>query len=100
MFKKPLERVLIECEEVFNFIDYILVYGKDKQEHDRRLQKRIETLKANYIVMRENKCIYATTKVQFLGHELSDEGVRPLDKYLSAIKDFTTRIIFRNYKAF
>nr|XP_049699503.1 uncharacterized protein LOC110376634 [Helicoverpa armigera] len=90
MFQKTLERVLIECEGVVNFIDDILVYGKDKQEHDRRLQKVIETLKANDIMLREDKCIYATTKVQFLGHELSDEGVRPLDKYLSAIKDFRT----------
>lgn len=33
---KTLERVIIECEGVVNFIDDILVYGKDKQEHDKK----------------------------------------------------------------
>lgn len=36
MFQKTLERVIIECEGVVNFIDDILVYGKDKQEHDKK----------------------------------------------------------------
>lgn len=100
MFQKTLESVLIECEGVVNFIDDILVYGKDKQEHDKRLQKVIETLRTNDIMLREDKCIYGTTKVQFLGHELSDQGIRPLDKYVSAIKDFRTPINISELQSF
>ncbi|XP_038221597.1 uncharacterized protein K02A2.6-like [Zerene cesonia] len=100
MFQKTLERVLIECEGVVNFIDDILVYGKDKQEHDKRLKKVLETLKSNDVMLRQDKCIYGTTKVQFLGHELSDQGIRPLDKYLLAIKDFRTPINISELQSF
>nr|XP_026484830.1 uncharacterized protein K02A2.6-like [Vanessa tameamea] len=100
MFQKTLERVLIECEGVANFIDDILVYGRDKKEHDIRLQKVLETIRANNIMLKEEKCIYRTAKVQFLGHELSDQGIRPLDKYLSDIKNFRTPINISELQSF
>ncbi|CAH2089953.1 unnamed protein product [Euphydryas editha] len=100
MFQKTLERVLIECEGVVNFIDDILVYGRDKKEHDKRLQKVLETIRTNNIMLKEDKCIYGTTKVQFLGHELSDQGIRPLDKYLSDIKNFRTPINISELQSF
>lgn len=88
IFQKSLERVLIECSGVINFIDDILVYGKDQKEHDSRLRKVLDTLKTNGIVLREEKCIFSASKVHFLGHELSKEGVKPLEKYLTSIKEF------------
>lgn len=88
IFQKTLERMLLGCDGTINFIDDILVYGQDKEEHDRRLKKVLETLKENNVVLREDKCIYREKEVQFLGHKLSYEGVKPLDKYMSTIQEF------------
>lgn len=76
------------CDGVINFIDHILVYGKDEKEHDERLQKVLDVLDRNNVLLRKEKCQYRMNKVQFLGHDLSEDGAKPLEKYLSAIKDF------------
>ncbi|XP_047991724.1 uncharacterized protein K02A2.6-like isoform X2 [Leguminivora glycinivorella] len=88
IFQKTIEKLLLGCEGVINFMDDILVYGRDKEEHDTRLQQVTNVLKENNVVLKEEKCIIGVTKVHFLGHELSAEGVRPLQKYLSAIQQF------------
>ncbi|CAK1597386.1 unnamed protein product [Parnassius mnemosyne] len=88
IFQKTLERILLGCEGVINFIDDILIFGKDLLEHDLRLKKVLAVLEENNMMLREDKCIYRMKKVHFLGHELSELGVKPLDKYILAIKGF------------
>ncbi|CAH1994375.1 unnamed protein product [Acanthoscelides obtectus] len=88
IFQKTLERMLLGCEGVVNYIDDILIYGKDSLEHDLRLKKVISVLNENNVVIRNDKCCFRMEKVSFLGHELSGEGVRPLKKYISTIKEF------------
>lgn len=88
IFQKTLERVLIECEGVINFIDDILIYGETRDQHDQRLKKVMDALDKNNVALRKEKCIFNTDKVHFLGHELTEQGVRPLDKYLDTIKEF------------
>lgn len=88
IFQKILERILLGCDGVINFIDDILIFGKDQKEHDDRLEKVLTVLKSHNVSLREEKCIYRAKLVHFLGHELSEKGIRPLDKYLSSIKNF------------
>lgn len=88
LFQKIVEKMLIQCEGVINFIDDILVYGRTEEEHDERLGKVLEVLKQNNVLLNENKCIYKVPKVSFLGHELTPEGARPLDKYIKSIENF------------
>lgn len=90
MFQKILEKMLLGCERTFNFIDDIIVHGATEQEHDERLSKVLRVLKENNVLLNENKCIYKTKKIEFLGHELSASGIRPLEKYLTAIKTSRT----------
>lgn len=92
IFQKVLERMLLGCDGVLNFIDDILVYGKDLEEHDRRLEKVMQVLKENNVVLRDDKCLYRVNKVNFLGHELSAEGVKPLQKYVSTIQNFRSPV--------
>jgi hypothetical protein len=34
------------------------------------------------------KCVFATRSMEYLGHELSSAGVRPLRRLISAVEDF------------
>ncbi|XP_049886595.1 uncharacterized protein K02A2.6-like [Pectinophora gossypiella] len=88
IFQKTLERMLLGCDGVVNFIDDILVYGKDLQEHDMRLRKVLATLEENNVVLRKDKCLFRENKVCFLGHELSGQGIRPLEKYVATVQEF------------
>lgn len=87
-FQKILENLLIQCEGVVNFIDDIVVFGRNESEHNKRLQHVLQVLEDNNIRLNKEKCLFNVDKIHFLGHELSAEGVKPLDKYIKAIESF------------
>ncbi|XP_060806004.1 uncharacterized protein K02A2.6-like [Amyelois transitella] len=100
IFQKTLERILLGCEGTINFIDDILIHGKNIEEHDRRLKKVIETLEENNVVLRKDKCLFRKTEIHFLGHEFSEKGVRPLQKYVSSIQGFRAPINIGELQSF
>lgn len=61
-----------------NFIDDIIVFGRDEAEHQTKLDHVLEVLKSYSVTLNMKKCIFGAKIVQFLGHELSAEGVKPL----------------------
>ncbi|XP_045452156.1 uncharacterized protein K02A2.6-like [Melitaea cinxia] len=88
LFQKILEKMLLKCDGAINFIDDILIYGRTEQEHDLRLQNVSQVLKENNVLLNNDKCLYKVKQVSFLGHELSSEGVRPLNKYMESVAHF------------
>lgn len=88
IFQKIIEKMLINCEGVVNFIDDILIFGDSEDEHDARLKRVLQILNENNAVLNRSKCIFKTQDVSFLGHKLNHEGVKPLDKYVESIKSF------------
>lgn len=90
IFQKILERILAPCDGTVNFIDDIVIYGENEIEHNKRLKNALKTLHENDVLLNESKCIYNISVIQFLGHELSPNGMKPLDKYISVIKKFRT----------
>lgn len=100
IFQKTLERMLLGCEGVLNFIDDILTFGKDLEEHNIRLKKVMAVLESNDVMLRREKFIFGVTKVNFLGHELSEEGVRPLEKFVCTIQEFRPPITVGELRSF
>ncbi|CAK1604000.1 unnamed protein product [Parnassius mnemosyne] len=86
MFQKVLEKLLLGCEGTANFIDDIIIHGSDELEHDRRLDKVLRVWKENNVLLNQAKCNYKTNRIEFLGHQLTGKGVKPLDKYMKAIQ--------------
>lgn len=88
LFQKIMEQILSGCEGCFNFIDDIIVYGADKEEHDKRLAAVLETLSKNEVTLNQEKCIYGVSKLKFLGHNLSADGITPDSDKLESIRKF------------
>ena len=61
---------------VLVFIDNILMYSKDAQEHEQHLRIVMETLKEKKLYAKLSKCDFWLKKVSFLGHIVSVEGIR------------------------
>ena len=58
------------------FIDDILVYSKDAQEHEHHLRIVLQTLRENQLFAKLTKCDFWLKDMSFLGHIISAEGIR------------------------
>ena len=61
---------------VMVFIDDILVYSKNAQEHEHHLRIVLQTLRENRLFAKLSKCDFWLKEVSFLGHIVSAEGIR------------------------
>ena len=57
------------------FIDNILIYSKDQEDHDTHLRVVLETLRKEHLYAKKSKCKFWLREVSFLGHIISKEGI-------------------------
>ena len=67
------------------FIDDILVYSKDREDHDTHLRVVMETLRKEQLYEKLSKCEFWLREVSFLGHIVSEEGIRVDPKKIEVI---------------
>ena len=67
------------------FIDDILVHSKDWEDHDTHLWVVLETLRKERLYEKLSKCEFWLGEVFFLGHIVSEEGIRVDTKKIEVI---------------
>ena len=70
------------------FIDDILVYSKDRESHDTHLRVALEILRKEQLYAKLSKCEFWLTKVSFLGHIVSEEGIRVDPKKIEVVVEW------------
>lgn len=61
---------------VLIFFDDILIYSRSLEEHLVHLEKVFCRLAENQLKIKESKCQFASQKIGYLGHVISQEGVQ------------------------
>ncbi|GJR77154.1 putative reverse transcriptase domain-containing protein [Tanacetum coccineum] len=73
---------------VIVFIDDILVYSKDEEEHEKHLKIILELLKKERLYAKFSKCDFWLDSVKFLGHVIDRSGVHVDPAKIEAIKSW------------
>ena len=69
VFRKHLDKFVIV------FIDDILIYSKNQEEHEEHLKLTLQILREHQLYAKFSKCEFWLSKVHFLGHVVSAEGI-------------------------
>ncbi|GJY36989.1 putative reverse transcriptase domain-containing protein [Tanacetum coccineum] len=75
---------------VIVFIDDILIYSKDKKEHEEHLKAILELLKKEQLYAKFSKCEFWISKVQFLDHVIDCQGIHVDPAKIESIKDWAS----------
>ena len=86
IFQRTMENLLKEVKNVVVFIDDILAFGKNQEEHDDTVRQVLQKLSDAGLVLKKDKCKWNVDSVVFLGHEVSKEGIKPLQTKIEAIQ--------------
>ena len=83
-----MNRVSIPFLDVFVilFIDYILVYSISEKDHANHLRQILQILRDRKLYAKFSKCEFWLKFVAFLGHIVSDEGIRCDKQMIEAAK--------------
>ena len=84
-FQKIIEKIIEGCPRTKNLLDDIIVSGRDQAEHDRNLDMVLRRLSEYNATINVEKCQFSLQRVQFVGHTISAEGVRPLQSNVDAL---------------
>ncbi len=82
-----MSNILSGLEGVLCLIDDVLVFGKDKHEHDERLAAALTRIKEAGVTLNVSKCEFKKSKLNFLGHVIDADGIRADPDKTSAIRN-------------
>ena len=74
-FQSIMEQLTSDLQGVAVYIDDLLVSGEDAQGHLRNLRALLQRLQDKGLRCNLQKCVFAQSSVEYLGHTLSSKGV-------------------------
>ncbi|BHF73335.1 hypothetical protein SprV_0401641600 [Sparganum proliferum] len=87
-FQRFIDRVLRGLPFVYAYIDDLLVASRNAEEHKEHLALVFDRLDQFGVVINPSKCVLGVPSLDFLGHHVDAQGLRPLSSKVEAIRDF------------
>jgi len=98
VMNKIFEPLLRKC--VLVFMDDILVYSPSLEEHIFHLQQVLQIIKDNKFFIKQSKCIFAHTQLEYLGHIISAQGVATEPSKISAVSSWPVPTNLKQLRGF
>lgn len=101
-FQRLMESILknLTYKIALCYIDDIVIYSKSFPQHILDLKEVFQRLRDANIKLKAKKCKFAARSVEYLGHVISHEGVRPNPEKINAVRDFPVPKNTKSLKSF
>jgi len=76
-FSRLMDMVMRGLPNVITYIDDVLIHSPDVGSHWQHLQAALLRLRQHNLKLNLRKCVFAATRVPYLGHILTDQGIIP-----------------------
>ena len=86
-FQRLINEVLAPFELAFGYLNDILIYSPDVATHLKHLEQIFERLCEVDLKLKMEKCSFLKKHIQYLGHIVSGEGIRPVPEKLHSIQN-------------
>ena len=89
-FCRFMHEVLRGVPNCFVYIDDtgIIIFSESEEDHWKHLSEVFSRLEHFNLILNKDKCVFSVKEVDFSGHRVDSQGVRPLETKVSAIRDF------------
>lgn len=87
-FQRFMDQVVADMDDVFVYVDDVLVSTKTAEQHDRVLRTLFSRFRKHGLAINAGKCVFASSAITFLGHAVDEKGLRPLPDRVAALADF------------
>uniref|UniRef100_A0A1X7VKM7 Reverse transcriptase n=1 Tax=Amphimedon queenslandica TaxID=400682 RepID=A0A1X7VKM7_AMPQE len=99
-FQRFIDEVLRGLQFAYAYIDDVLIASSSEAEHKQHLRLVFDCFREYGVLLHPDKCEFGVTSLQFLGHIINSQGVRPAETKVSVIKDFPRPISQRQLREF
>jgi hypothetical protein len=87
----------IKC---FVYLDDIVVYGSSLRDHNNKLTEIFQRLRQHNLKLRPTKCEFLRKEITYLGHLISENGIKPDPGKISAVMDYPRPADADNVRSF
>ena len=84
-FQRLVGEVLKGLPFAFGYLDDILIFSPDMETHLKHMRIIFERLKEAKLKLKESKCSFLKAHIQYLGHIISGEGIKPVPEKLESL---------------
>ena len=88
------------CVFVLVFFDDILIYSKSWESHLQHVSQILQLLQNHYLFAKISKCSFGVTKVEYLGHIVSYDGVWVVPKKIQDMTNWPCPKTLKNLRGF
>jgi len=72
------------------YLDDVIIYSKTIDDHIEHIQRVLNLLREGGLKIKLSKCLFLQKSVKYLGHIISEDGLRPDPKLTEAIRKYPT----------
>ena len=87
-FQRLMDSILNGLENVFCYMDDLLIYNKNEEEHKATLEELFKRLAKAGLSIATGKCLFGVNSLEFLGYSIDATGIKPVEKKVQALQKF------------